>query len=138
MPLEGQVRLYLDRAVDLRRTFQLVRDDVEHRYSSALLAIHSAISFADALRVGLGDEHLSSENHQEAVAALKRALQHRRPNDLSGLQHYEYLISQKSIVAYGAKELTSKQMQRLTKDAERFAQWANTLGAKLNIEGWRE
>jgi len=53
-----QVEHYLKRAADFSYVVLLLRGDASHRYSSALLAIHSAISYSDALRIGLGIPNL--------------------------------------------------------------------------------
>ena len=55
-----QVQHYLGRARDFLKGMELLKDDLaEFKHSSALLGIHGAISYCDALRVGLGSENLS-------------------------------------------------------------------------------
>jgi hypothetical protein len=134
MPAE-QVEHYIRRAVDFFQCMQLVRDDEQFRDSSALLAVHSAVSFSDALRVGLGDAKLSSEDHGTAADALKRALLTRRWQDESGLKHLHDLTSKKSQIAYGGKRFSD--YRSLIDKAEKFAAWSNKVGGQLRIEGWR-
>jgi hypothetical protein len=73
MPAE-QVEHYIRWASDFVRGMKMTQGDDLYRNSSALLAIHSAISYADALRVGLGDSQLSNEDHKVATDRLKRLL----------------------------------------------------------------
>ena len=131
-----RVQHYIQRAADFFRGMQLTREDGTYVNSSALLAIHSALSYNDALRVGLGDTELSSEDHKSAASTTRRLL----PADAeirTGLTHLDYLISRKSLVAYGDRRLSRDDYKLLITKAERFAQWANRIGSQLNIEGWR-
>jgi hypothetical protein len=131
------VEHYLQRAADFYYGMLLMRGDDLYRNSSALLAIHSAVSFSDALRVGLGDEKLPSDDHAKAVDSLLRMLPARQASDQAGLNHLRYLVSNKSRVAYGSDRLSAREFEILVTKAERFASWANGLGRKLNIEGWK-
>jgi len=115
---------------------QFLRDDESYRNSSALLGIHSAISYCDALRTGLEDETLASENHQMAADALQRLLSTRYTGNDDGLRHLKALLSKKSAVAYGSRRLGNNDFQLIFTQAERFTKWANSVGSQLKIEGW--
>jgi hypothetical protein len=136
MPAE-QVEQYILRASDFVRGMKMMRDDASYRNSSALLAIHSAVSYADALRVGLGDSQLSNDDHKVAIDRLKRLLASNKYDDISGLTHLQYLISKKSQIAYGSQGADLKECQMLATKAERFARWANHVGTNLKVGGWR-
>ena len=131
-----QVEHYLKRAADFSYVVLLLRGDESHRYSSALLAIHAAISYSDALRVGLGDSRLSADDHQKAADALKDVLFSVDPTDETGLGHLRYLLSSKSLVAYGNQRISAKDFEMVLTKAERFATWANRIGRQRKIEGW--
>ena len=131
-----EVRLYLDRAQDFLQGMQLLREDKAYRTSSALLGIHSAVAYSDALRAGLGDESMAAEDHQIATKALRRLLSDRTEND-SGLRHLESLLSKKHAVAYGNRRLTGNDFELIFTQAERFAKWVNGMGSQLKVEGWR-
>ena len=113
-----------------------MRGDASYRNSSALLAIHSTVSYSDALRIGLGEQKLSADDHSKAVDALKNVLPSKETSDPSGFGHLRFLLSQKSRVAYGSQTLTAKELEMLLTKAERFVGWANTVGRRLKIEGW--
>jgi hypothetical protein len=131
-----QVEHYLKRAADFSYVVLLLRGDASHRYSSALLAIHAAISYSDALRIGLGDNKLGRDDHNAAADALKQILASSNLSDETGLSHLRYLLSNKSLVAYGDQRISAKDFEMVFTKAERFAKWANRIGQEMKIEGW--
>lgn len=131
------VSRYVARAVDFFDGMTLMRSDPLFRQSSALLAIHSATSFADALRTGLGDEKLALEDHGSTVSALQRLLASTKLTQHGGLRHLGFLLSRKIVVAYGGKRLEHTDYEALITKAEQFAQWARNTASQLNIEGWK-
>jgi hypothetical protein len=132
------VEHYLQRARDFFLGMHLMRDAQPYRSSVALLAIHSAVPYSDALRTGLGDEKLASDNHQQAADSLRRLLQAKRVELGNGLNHLKDLLSSKSGVAYGDKRLSDNELRSLILGAERFSAWANDMGKRLKLEGWRD
>ena len=134
----ARVRIYIDRAADFYAGLDLMRDGTEYRHSSALLAIHSAIAYSDALRIGLGDERLYGDDHREALKSLRRLLRATRLNDESGLPHFEYLLSMKTFVAYSDKRLDRSRVRLISLNAERFANWISKTARHLKLEGWTD
>ena len=134
-----EVRQYLTRARDFLEGMKFLGDDLaQFKSSSALLGIHCAISYIDALRIGLGCSDVSSEDHRNAGADLRSRLaakKHARPE---GVNHLDKLLSRKSRVAYSAYESTRNEVGELLKHANRFASWAESVGTELKIEGWRD
>lgn len=134
-----QVQHYLGRARDFLKGMELLKDDLpEFRYSPALLAIHGAISYCDALRIGLGGEQMSSEDHQTAARELRRLLTTRKHDEQNGVDRLEKLLAQKSLIAYFPKRLSDKDLAAVIQQARRFALWAETAGKQLKIEGWED
>ncbi|MBB6144613.1 hypothetical protein HNQ77_002569 [Silvibacterium bohemicum] len=134
-----QVQLYLKRAKDFLEGMKLLRDDcIAYGYSSALLAVHGAVSYCDALRTGLGDDNVSADDHREAVSRLEQLLRDKRYPKLDGLKRLSDLIGDKNAIAYGSKRVAQEKFKALTDRAERFAAWAEITGADLKIEGWRD
>ena len=132
-----EVQHFLGRARDFLDGLKLLSDDLtEYRYSSALLAIHSAISYCDALRSGLGGVKLSLDNHLSAVGELRTLLADRKYDKPQGADRLERLLSKKSKIAYAADEATKNEIDDIVLQAERFALWAEEVGEKLKIEGW--
>jgi len=117
---ETLVQLYLNRAEDMFDAMILLYGDQAFRNSSALLAIHSAISYSDALRAGLGDEKLAADGHDKAADTLQ-ALVARYPQHGSGVSHLRFLLSRKNVVAYSAKRMEHSDYEALFTRAGRFA-----------------
>ncbi len=134
-----QVQHYLARARDFLKGMELLKDDLaEFKHASALLGIHGAISYCDALRVGLGSDNLSSDDHRIASRELKAQLAARRYNELQGLDRLEKLLAQKSAIAYFPKRIAEKDVFEIVQQARRFALWAESTGKQLEIEGWHD
>ena len=132
-----QMQHYIQRATDFLEGMQLTRNDQSYLNSSALLAIHSAVSFTDALRLGLGDQSLASDDHKKAADSLQKMLSTRNTDEQTGLGHLRYLLSRKHLVAYGNRRLERTDYETLFTKAERFAKWADKIGVQLKIEGWQ-
>lgn len=130
------VQRYLNRARDFLKGMDLLKDDLnEFRSSSALLGIHCAISYSDALRTGMGCTDVSLDDHRSAASDLKSRLAVRRFEKLHGANHLERLISKKSWIAYATDATTEGEIEDIVKRADRFASWAEETGKALKIEG---
>jgi hypothetical protein len=132
-----QVQTYLGRARDFLEGFNLLKDDLdEFRFSSALLGIHSAISYSDALRTGMGCENVSSDDHRSAADDLKKRLnEDRRFENLRGVEHLKNLLSKKSRIEYASENVRRDEAEDIVKHARRFADWAEKTGRALKIWG---
>ena len=117
--------------------FNLLKDDLdEFRFSSALLGIHSAISYSDALRTGMGCENVSSDDHRSAADDLKKRLnEDRRFENLRGVEHLKNLLSKKSRIEYASENVRRDEAEDIVKHARRFADWAEKTGRALKIWG---
>jgi hypothetical protein len=132
-----QVQHFLGRARDFLKGMDLLKDDLtEYRFSSALLGIHGAISYCDALRIGMGSESVSSDDHRSAANELKTLLASRRFEKLQGVDRLEKLLSKKSRIAYAGDAVRENEIKDMIQQAERFASWAEATGKALKIEGW--
>ena len=94
--------------------------------AAALLAVHSAISYSDALLIALSGARPRSENHREAIAALKRACSGARI-DRQGITHLDRLLNAKTDVSYGEKQVDNERIEALCIAAERFQVWAERI-----------
>jgi len=116
---------------------KLTRMDRSYRNSAALLAIHAAVSYTDALRTGLGDTKVSADDHRKAADELERLLSVKALDKQTGLTQLRYLIAWKHRVAYDDKRLDHTDYEALFTRAERYADWADRIGLQLKIEGWQ-
>jgi len=135
--ISAEVQHYRDRAKDFFGGMDLLQDDLDaYRYSSALLGIHGAISYADALRVGMGSKRLSSNDHGQTANELKSLLDSREFEQQQGVKHLRLLLSRKSRISYSADTVRKNEVEDIVKRAMRFADWAEKAGRALKIEGW--
>jgi hypothetical protein len=129
-----QVQNYLSRARDFLEGMNFLKDDLA--FSSALLGIHCALSYCDALRIGLGSVKVSSDDHGSASEDLKERLTDRRFENLRGVDHLRDLLSKKSRIAYAPDAVRKHDFELIVKHTERFVVWAEETGKRLRIEGW--
>lgn len=110
----------------------------ESLQSAALLGIHAAISYADALRTALGDTELSAEDHQKAAGRLRQVLVDKKVEDLKGVQRFSALVGKKSAIAYGKDRTNDNDMKMIVESSRRFSAWINRTGKQLKAEGWED
>ena len=106
---------------------KLCQDDLSaYASAAALLAVHSAISYSDALLIGFGAKRPRGENHREAITALKHACAGARV-DHQGVPHLQRLLGSKTDVSYGEKQVDSERITALCIAAEKFQVWAERI-----------
>ena len=106
---------------------KLCQDDLSaYASAAALLAVHSAISYSDALLIGLGSKRPRGEDHQEAIAALKRACSGARIQR-QGIAHLQKLLGAKTDDSNGEKQVDNERIEALCIAAERFQVWAERI-----------
>jgi hypothetical protein len=139
------VQHYLVRARDFLKGMEtLVREDVyllndeiaKFKHSPAQLGIHSAISYCDALRTGMGRTILTSDDHGKAAGELESLLKSQNFVNRKGIGHLKELLGNKSRVAYHPVSLRESEVDEIIKHTGRFAEWAEATGRKLKIRGW--
>jgi hypothetical protein len=116
--------VYYRRATQLANAMKLCQDDLPAYASAvALLAVHSAISYNDAILIGLGGARARGEDHRQAVAALKRTCT-KAGIDLQGVPHLQRLLGAKTDISYGEKQVDNEKVTALYWAAVRFQTWA--------------
>jgi hypothetical protein len=131
------VQHYLSRARDFLKGMDLLKDDLsEFKSSSALLGIHCAISYSDALRTGMGATDVSSDDHRSAAGDLKSRLEYRKFEKMQGALRLEKLLAKKPRIAYAPEAPRENEIEDIVKHAARFAFWAEETGRQLQIQGW--
>jgi len=129
--LDVRVSVYHRRATQLADAMRLCEDDLSaYASAAALLAVHSAISYSDAVLIGLGAKRPRGENHSEAILALKRACS-RTDVDNRGILHLQKLLSAKTDISYGEKPVDGEKTEALCIAAERFQVWAERILRRL-------
>jgi hypothetical protein len=102
---------------------RLCREVSAYAAATALLAIHSAIAYNDAVQAKLAGRVAQGKNHKASVAETRRACRKARLPD-QGLRHLQKLIGFKSDISYGDRNVEAQLSQELSIDAERFESWA--------------
>lgn len=125
--VDVSLSVYHRRARQLASAMRLCQDDLAgYASAAALLAVHSAISFSDALLIGLGANRPSGEDHRQAVSALKRACTSAKIEP-QGITHFQRLLSAKTDISYGDKAIDDEKVSALCIAAERFQVWAERI-----------
>lgn len=105
---------------------KLCRDYDLPSYASAvaLLAIHSAIAFNDAVLIKLAGKRPMGEDHRSASQATIKNCKKWKIND-AGVRHLTTLIGRKTDIAYGDKAVEQELAMAMPVAAERFEAWAS-------------
>lgn len=144
-----QVQHYLGWARDFREGMMRLREEevfvfdnrlIPYRYSPALLAVHCAMSYANAICVGLGSTDVSYKDHRLAAEDMETRLKNYRGKlgDLAkqGPDQARRILGHKNEIAYATSELRPEFVSEIVQRAIRFSLWAENIGRKLNIAGW--
>ncbi len=123
-------RVYRDRGSQLAKAMRLCRyNHPAYPSAAALLAVHSAIAYNDAVQIKLTGDRLRSQDHGQALAAIKRACGTAKIEP-RGIAHLGRLLSVKTDVSYGDKDVDNQLAESLCVAADRFEAWAE--GSVLN------
>ncbi len=124
---ETSVGIYHGRALQLAKAMKLCWADLSsYGAAAALLAVHSAISYNDALLIKLTGKRPRGRDHKQAVKAIIIACEKAAiPGD--GIQHLDELVSAKTEVSYGEEEADNERVHILCLAAEQFYRWVEPL-----------
>jgi hypothetical protein len=109
------------------RDLKALDDETYSAYGQALalLAVHAAISLADAVLVGYTGKRGNEQNHQVVLGHL-RNLCHSQGIDDAGVTHLTWLLGKKTDFAYGDKRLgLAGEIKMAMLKVERFVTWAS-------------
>ncbi|HET9099631.1 MAG TPA: hypothetical protein VFN62_04510 [Acidobacteriaceae bacterium] len=111
-------------AEELLSAMKLLMDDVgAYKSAVALLAVHCAIAFNDAVLEKLTGAVHKGQNHSEATKKTKDACV-KNNIDSAGVRHLERLVASKNLYSYSGIVDFAKANDAADK-AEKFANWAN-------------
>jgi hypothetical protein len=121
---EIRVRIHHDRGLQLADAMNLCHDGMESYASAvALLAVHSAISFSDAVLIRLTGQRSHGKNHWKAIDAITGACK-KAKIQTDGVKHLDKLVRAKTDISYGDKEVDAQTVNVLYVAAGRFQAWA--------------
>lgn len=120
---EVGLEVYRSRALQLANAMKLCGDDLlSYASAVALLAVHSAISYNDALHVRLTGKRPKGEDHKDAIRSVRKACA-KVDIDPAGIKHLERLLNAKTEISYGDRKVNTEHAQVLSIAAERFQAW---------------
>jgi len=105
---------------------RLVRGDPEYLAAAALLAVHCAISFNDAVLVKLNGAAFRGQNHRQAAEITKRVCAAQNKDD-RGLKQLFELVDSKNKVSYQDQLISRLTVEKYCTAAERFESWAEKI-----------
>jgi hypothetical protein len=120
------IDVFQERGEQLALSRKLLADDAEYTAALALVSIHAAIAFNDALLVKLTGSHSASADHMEAVRRTKRQCSSQQIHG-NGPRHLELLIKAKTRVSYSKEETSPEAAATLALASERFETWVRPL-----------
>lgn len=94
--------------------------------AAALLAVHSAISYNDALLIKLTGRRPRGRDHKQAVRAIIRACE-KAAIPADGIEHLRELVNAKAEVSYDEGEVNDERVHILCLAAEQFYGWVEPL-----------
>ena len=62
----------------------------------------------------------------------------RKFEEQQGIEGLKKMLAQKSMVAYSPERVSIKDIVGIIQQARRFAVWAEAVGRRLKIEGWKD
>ncbi len=124
---EISVGVYHSRALQLAKAMKVCWADLSsYAAAAALLAVHSSISYNDALLVKLTGKRPRGRNHKQAVEAIKEAC-NKAAILGDGIDDLKKLVDEKNRVSYGEEEVDNERVHKLCLLAEQFYGWVEPL-----------
>jgi len=102
----------------------LANEDDSYGNALALIIIHSAIAYSDALSIAYGNVKSLEGDHLRTVDTLKTALGNRSDSD--AIKKLTSILNEKDKVAYQGIYYSVENAKRLLKRFSAFADWAET------------
>lgn len=122
--------VFYERGQQLSYARKLIDGEREAISALALVAIHSAIAYNDALHLRLTGRRPKGDDHKTAAISTEKSCRSKKLNT-NGIAHLKTLIEKKSAYSYGDSAVTSEQAQAVSIKAERFEAWVNQIIKEL-------
>ncbi len=109
------------------------RGDARHASALAILSVHAAIAYADAVAIHAGARKSTSGDHDAAVRLLRSVLGTRLPSATE--RTLARLLSEKDRFEYQGYLATMREAVPLFERAEQIATWAEAMLTALRRSG---
>jgi hypothetical protein len=100
--------------------------EFEYYNAAGVLAVHSAIAYADALTIKIASQKSSGDNHYDVINLLDNII----PDSLkkrNALLQLGKLIDHKNFVSYSGELSAKTDIEKHLKFLERFKSWVNEI-----------
>lgn len=92
----------------------------------AVVAIHAAITFADAVTIRTQEVKSASGDHTDAVDVLQSSLGQLTDSDRAALKDLRYILQRKDDASYTANHVSAHEADLIVSKLRSFASWAET------------
>jgi HEPN domain-containing protein len=96
--------------------------DLEYWTAAAVLIVHAAIAYADALCIKVAGQRSVGDSHEHVVALLEELVAG-RDEKKQALHQLRFIIEEKTRVSYLGEMISPSQTKELLKRLERFREW---------------
>jgi HEPN domain-containing protein len=105
--------------------YDAAKDSIELEYwtAAAVLIVHSAIAYADALCIKLSGQRSTGDSHEHTVTLLEENIAGGEEKS-KALNQLRYIIEEKTRVSYLGEMLPPSNTKELWKRLIRFREWA--------------
>ena len=105
--------------------YDAAKDSIELEYwtAAAVLIVHSAIAYADALCIKLSGQKSVGESHEHTITLLEENVAGGEDKS-KALNQLRYIIEEKTHVSYLGEILSQSGTKELWKRLVRFREWA--------------
>jgi hypothetical protein len=105
--------------------YEAAKDSMDFEYwtAAAVLIVHSAIAFADALCIKLSGQRSSGDNHELTIALLEEAVADGDEKS-KALSQLRSIIEEKTRVSYLGEMISPARTKEMWKRLETFREWA--------------
>jgi len=97
--------------------------DEKNFSAAAVLIVHSAIAYTDAVTVKFGSQRSSGEQHSSAVELVRQILEVDE-EDERALARLNRLLAEKTKVSYTGMVASPSEISNMFKNLERYRDWA--------------
>jgi hypothetical protein len=104
----------------------ILANEFGYHNAAGVLVIHAVIALADALTIKFAGRKAKGKSHYDIITLLNDSIPENFINN-NAINNFKKLIDHKNIVSYSGDIYYKKDIDKLMKHYERFANWANNL-----------
>jgi hypothetical protein len=99
---------------------------LEYWTAAAVLIVHAAIAFADAVCIKFSGQRSVGESHEETITMLESIIAGGEEKSRA-INHLRRIIEKKTQVSYMGELYSSSDAKELMRQLVRFREWANVI-----------